>query len=56
MDNISSHHSNNNNNKEAKILPPKIEKDFSPLKKNINKKGQGRNTSASFTISLHQKT
>jgi hypothetical protein len=53
MDNISSHHNNCNNNKEARILPPKTNRDLFSLKEEQHqKKRQGKNTSTSFTISL----
>jgi hypothetical protein len=32
MDNTSSYHSSSNSSKEARILPPKTQRDFSPLK------------------------
>jgi hypothetical protein len=50
MNNTSSYHSSSNSSKEARILPPKTERDFSPLKEEQHqkKKGQGRKTETSI--------
>jgi hypothetical protein len=51
MDNTSSYHSSSSNSsKEARILPPKTQRDFSPLKdeKHPKKKGKGERQKPQF--------